>query len=410
MSSRNAYHPRGKNFISIFVSLVIMLLSYQVFPQESMNIREWLTKRKSSLNLQVQGMEDSRFNPSWIRELEFRTETEDFLLDKQEYLIRYRPTLPRERKAQANLVEISKQEWEINEINFQNKLNRYLLDELMTIRQMKEESIVLLELLQVYLDQRELIRGQISDGTFNIKDVSQADADISAIQGKIQDHQLRLDLLEQKEILPKTEQLISISELSGQLVNQDLSGIPSIDQVEGSFQIKKIDAEIGLERIEGSRIFDFIQLRYSGPHSDLLSERLALGVSIQIPRSSRQQLRMEELRVEQLIRQQQFDQQRQWDSIAMSEDLEELTILIQKWNYNNDRMEDQQENLDSLIKGGLNISYDDPGIILYQKEQLLKLRQDQIRFEGDIYRLYLDLLERTIILGEESFYTFIIEP
>lgn len=409
MNGRYSYNLRGKNFIFISVCLIFILLGDQGFSQEGIDIREWLTKRKSSLNLQMQGIEGSHFSPSWIRELEFRTETDDFMFDQQEYLIRYKPTLPRERRAQTNLVEISKEEWKLNEVNFQNTLNRYLLGELMTIRQMEEESKILKELLQVYLDQHELIRGQIYDGSFNIKDLSQVDAEISSIRGKIQDYQLRLDLLEQKEILPNTEQIISIAELSGQLTNQDLTGLMTIDQAEESYEIKKLDAEIALEKIEGSRIFDFIQLRYRGPHSDLLRERLALGVNLQIPTSSRQQIRMEEMRVDQLIRQQQFYQQQQLDSIVMSQDLEEFSLLMHKWNDNNVQIEEQKTTLDSLVKGGLNVSYDDPEIILYQKEKTLKFRQDQIRLEGEIYKLYLDLLERAVLLAEEGFDSLIIQ-
>ena len=353
-------------------------------------------------------IDQNTFNPSWIRELEFRTETEDFLIDKQEYLIRYRPSLPNERRAQSKLIEVSREEWGINRLNYENDLNRYLLDEFLVIRQINEEIKLLRELTQIYQDQRLLIRDQIYEGKFNIKDLHQIDNDLRRIESKIAEYQLRLDLFQQYEILPDTDQLVSIEEISSQLKEQDLSGLPSVDQIERSFDLRKTAAEIELEKVEGGRIFDFVQLRYNGPHSDLLSERLALGVNIQFPGNSRSKLRMEELRVEQLIRQQEYDLEQQLDSIRLTRELDEFTILLRKWDYNQKVINQNSNELNDLLNKGINLAYENPDVILYQKESLIKLKQEQLELEEKIYNLFLDLLERTIILGENKFQSFII--
>ncbi len=410
MRIRRTYSPGRNNLISFLYASFLILFSSGLSSQENIDVRDWIDERKASLTNDITGYKGEKFNPSWIRELEFRTETEDFLIDKQEYLIRFRPSYPSERKAQSNLIEISKEEWDINQLNFQSDLNRYLLDELLIIRQINEEIVLLSELLLVYEDQKLLIRDQIYTGKFNLKDLSQLDGDIRQVKSEINELQLRIDLLRGKNIPPDTDQLIQIQNISQQLAQEDLIQQASINQTERDFELRKVKSEMELEKIEGGRIFDFVQLRYNGPHNDLLSERVSLGVNIQLPNNSRQKLRAEELKVEQLIRQQEFDIQQQLDSIRLSRELDEFTLLIRKWDYNNELIQQQENELNNLINKGINVEYDDPDIILYQKEQLLKLKQDQLGLEGNIYELYLNLLERTTILGENRFYSFILNP
>ena len=376
--------------------------------QDKMDIRDWIEGRRSLLSSSTGEIEGNAFKPSWIRELEFRTETEDFLIDKQEYLIRFRPTYPGERNAQSNLIKVSKEEWDINVLNFENDLNRYLLDELLVIRQVNEKISLLTELLQVYEDQKQLISDQLYSGKFNLKDLSQIDGDIRTIKSQINQHQLRVDILSQKNILPDTDQLLSIQNISQQLTQQDLLQQSSINTEERNFELRKVEAEIEMEKIEAGRIFDFIQLRYNGPHNDLLRERMAVGVNIQLPNNGRQKLSMEELRVEQLLRQQELDQQQLLDSIRLTGELDDFTLLIRQWDYNAAVIEQADSELKQLINKGINIEFENPDIILYEKEQLLKLRENQIELEGDIYQSYFDLLERTTILGENRFYSFII--
>ena len=167
--------------------------------------------------------------------------------------------------------------------------------------------------------------------------------------------------------------------------------------------MKKVDAEIKLEELEGSRIFDFIQLRYNGPHTDLLSERLSLGISIQFPSSSSNKLRIEELEVEQMLRQQEQDYQKQLDSLKLTKELNEFAVLLNKWKNNRNNLNQKQEELDSLVNQNMNVEFLDPSIILFQKERILKLQEDQLSLEDSIYNLYFDILERTIILGENQF-------
>lgn len=393
-----------------FLSFTFFILVLGVLPgQELLDIRNWIEARKSHLTLSIQDRGEKKFNPSWIRELEFRTETEDFQIDKQEYLLRFRPTYPGERNAQSDLINATREEWDINQLNFQNDVNRYLLDELFIIRNINEETEILTALLQVYEDQKQLISDQIYLGKFNLKDLSQINGDIRKVKSDINDLQLRIDILKQKNLLPDTEQLITIEELSGQLIQQDFTQQPTINGTERDFEVRKVEAELKLEKIEDGRIFDFIQLRYKGPHNDLFRERVSLGINLQLPNNARQKLRTEELKVEKLIRKQEYDLHQKLDSIRLSRELDEFTLLIRKWDYNNNIINQQDSELNNLVNKGISIEYDNPDIILYQKEQLLRLRQDQLDLERDIYQLYLDLLERTTILGENRFFSFILK-
>jgi hypothetical protein len=54
-----------------------------------------------------------------------------------------------------------------------------------------------------------------------------------------------------------------------------------------------------LEASEKKRVFDFLQLKYSGPNSDPFQERVSLGLGFQLSNSGSKKLKMQELKLEQ---------------------------------------------------------------------------------------------------------------
>ena len=94
------------------IALMILMLTLlqPQYSQDTLDLKEWIGIRKENMEKQISGGLENSFQPSWVRELEFRTETEDFLLEKQEYLLRFRPSSPSVRQAQSRLVDASLQE------------------------------------------------------------------------------------------------------------------------------------------------------------------------------------------------------------------------------------------------------------------------------------------------------------
>ena len=400
----------GKVFRRLPFSILMMTFTFtSLVSQDALDIKAWLEIRKGSLESQIRGVANNTFNPSWIRELEFRTETEDFLLDKEEYLLRYRPTMPGVRKAQSRLIDVSRQEWDINTLKFQNDINRYLLDELFRIRKVVQDLAIQQALLELYKDEQKLISRLLLDGQYNTKDLIQVEADLQEISSDIHKNELRVNTLTQNGILPATDQIISIDKLTIQMATNGLQQLGRLDDVEDAFEIAKIDAEIGLEKAEEKRIFDYIQLRYNGPHSDLLREKIAVGIGVEIPHSSDQKLRIEELRVEQMILEQVIHQQRMLDSMELAMDIIDLQLLLETWRYEDQAIADQETSLDRFSNRGIDIKFDAPELILYQKERILKSKLAQVNLENDIYEKYLDILEQTVILGENRILIYILE-
>ena len=243
----------------------------------------------------------------------------------------------------------------------------------------------------------------------NLKDLIQIDKDLAEIEEDIFQSELRLEALGEQSFRPNTSQIISIKNLASQFENFRSSGQPNIDDLEHIFEMEKINAEIELEKAEERRIFDYIQLRYNGPHSDLLKEKIALGIGIEFPHSSDQKLRLEELRVEQLILEQEMSQQQKLDSLEMAENFKELKYLLDQWLYQEKLIRKINDDVSIFNQSQLDIASNPPELILYHKKQLVDIQIDHLELENDIYDKYLDILEKTLILSEPTFLSYILE-
>lgn len=370
--------------------------------QDSLGIPEWINSRRQMLGLDDAGLTTDAFRASWIREMEFRTETEDFEPGKQEYLFRFSPSTPRIRRAQSRLIELARQEVTLDQTDFRAEVMKYILDELLEIRNIVASLELQRRLLAVYEDEQQLISKMLAEKAYNIKDLLQIESDIQKITLNIKNNEYQKQLLSDNKMLPATGQLISIAAIAAQLEMVDWEFLDGPDQSKDQLDADRLDTEIQLEKAEKNRFIDFIQLRYNGPHTDILGERLALGIGIDLPFSSSKKMKLEELRVEQLALDQEIRHRGKMDSLKVLESLLKLRAQIDKWKLVSENLENQENRLKALSEKGMDIAYDAPDIFLFQQEAILKIRQDRLDLEDDIYKSYFDLLEQTGILWNDG--------
>lgn len=401
-----------KYFIRLFVIFIFLfIISWDsesvLLGQSTITIEDWIAGRKALWSEGITNKTAGTYHSSWIRELEFRTETDEFILDRQEYLIRFRPTLPRERRAQEELIEVSRMELELEKMDFDRKINQLILDELLLIWQTTEEQSLNEELLTILEDQKTIIEGKLGERSFNLKDLSKAEQEIRTVEEKIFEGSLKMKQWKDKSGLPEVNNMVDPEKLMVRISSGLTNQTNFLQNASRDFERKKINAEIELEKAEESRIFDFFQVRYDGPHSDILRERLSMGISLQLPYSSRNKLRQEELKLEQLLAEQVFEYEKRLDSIELVMDLEKINNLIEKRRFQKEKINDQTEEIQSLLEIGLDADDNSPELILFKKEQLLKNRLKLMRTDHAAYHQILDFLNDYILLDLSSLTTFI---
>lgn len=368
--------------------------------QEALPVGGWLDQRLQAL-LPAGANPGAAFRPGWVRELEFRTETEDLELAKQEYLLRFSPSTPRIRRAQARLTGLLRQEIELSRREFRAEVTKYVLEELLEVRRLRAELAVQEQLLTVYRDAATYLRGTLTGERYNVKDLLQAEAAVRELELDIETGREQLQILTGAALPPATEALLPPAGLEARLIATDWQAVRAALPGEEALDLAQVEAETELERAEKNRLIDFVQMRYNGPHSDLLTERLNLGLAFDLPTSSGRRLDLEELRVEQLLLEQEITQQRTLDSLQVAARLAGLRTRLGQWRRLSDDLARQTEQLARLLAAGADPAYDSPDLYLFQQEAVLERELEVLEVEAEVYRAYLELLEEAGVLGGE---------
>jgi len=382
----------------IVILLFLMLFWLQPMPaQTRLDISNWLNTRLQPLESPVQSAANASFRPSWIEEVEIRTETEDFEWRKQEYLVRFRPSTPRIRRAQSRSINLSRQEIDLHRNDFRAEATHYLLEELLHIYYLQGRATLHDELLQLYRDEEKLLQKMLAEEKQSIKDVLEVEAKIQQLTLDKENDTYLLEQLAVRQNLPATEQLISMEKIALQLNAVNWTAIKSGDR-EDLLALSQIDAERELEEAEQNRLIDFAQVRYNGPHSDIWAERLAVSLAFELPYSASRKLKLEELEVEQATLREEVAQQKALDSLQIHTLLRTLRLNLDKRNRLQQLLTQRQKQYDQRLQSTADLAYESPESYLMQQKILLELRLELLDIATDIYDNYFKLLEESGLL------------
>lgn len=341
----------------------------------------------------------------WIEQYEFRTETEDFNLNKQEYLFRVSPSNPAKRKAQKEIFDWIKNtpDFKLIEENCENWkkthedwLNLYLIEA--EIRRIEDLSLVL-------QDRQRIYEKMIGSYDFELQKLVKLQADKN-------DLALRLYTLNtDKEIILRQygfsvfnlsfTDFPSIKSLNDRMITMTLSS-QQVWGEEAKYEKSLITKELQLEKAEEKQLIDFAQLRYQGPHSDVLSEKLALGLGLRLNTSGNRKLKIQEL----LIKQDNIDRKIERESIQKLKDLNELKLKLQKlleaYDYFENLIGIELNQLGQLGDKLVNEEKFSPLILLDIEERKIKNGLDKIKLQKEIFEGYLELLDLSGILCRQT--------
>lgn len=384
----------------IVILFLILTSGRYLAAQDTLAIADWLEQRASSLrSTATTGGGD--FRPGWVEEIEIRTETDEFDLNRQEYLIRLSPSTPRIRRAQARLMAVTRQELNTDQRNFQAEITQYVLEALFEINRLQKTLALQGQLLLVLQDEQTFITNRIGEKGYNIKDLIQVEEAIAKLQRTMQTNRTQLATLSEEGAIPATDQLLSVTTLAARLLGSEWNK-RSAQMINEQLDLEQVDAEVALEKAEQYRFIDFLQARYDGPHNDLLQERVSVSLGFELPTSASRKLKLEELRVEKLILEQKISHRRTLDSLRVENSLKTLQKQINNWRLLAQDIERQVSRLDRLRPSGVDAAYQSPDLFLFLQETLLKTQLDQLNEAADTYRNYLELLNDAGVFFQED--------
>ncbi len=400
--------------VSKGIRLAVLLLCWTTFIQ-AQSIDSDAFMQSTIENLQATNnfaLDKIRF--PWVEEIQFRTETRDMDFEQQEYTLRLSPSSIKVRRAQQALLNhyqnppnvdaVKSNEQTIRAI-YVDWLNLYfidqerkLLDSLSLI--WGDKKLINTKLMQSYeIDVQDLVRLEVDKNNLSLSQF-----ELGLERGQLADiYDLRDKTLDHSKMISLEEIESTVEELH--LMNNSIAVID--DELEYQYEKEGIQKEMQMEQAESRKFFDFGQLRYRGPHADLLEERISVGLGFSFPRSGNRKLKIAEL----MIEQQQLDAEHASDraesSLEIAELFSELRHNLELARNYTSLIAKERVELQKLAKVVEQKQGYNPMVLLDIKESLLSRKVKQLEYEQDVYIDYIKLLSMLGKLSESPFVNYL---
>lgn len=401
---------RLRNLTNSIYIFVLTLVSVSLFGQSN-TVNTWeffqavfedIDQRVSSSTHQSG---EYTFKAPIIEEYEFRTETNDFDLDRQDYLIRVSPTTKAIREAQQRLFDgylsQPKDDPYSLELDFIEDAYEYWVEEYFTseLEGLLEEQKTILE------DKMTVIKKQLVINEADFSDFVKAQNDLkdlnfNQLQNK-QENKIYGFPVSLNGVDYLFDDLISIDELKAFVTAFDPSTVEDPERrISDNLKRTEIQNELDLEEAEAKQILRFAEISYGGPNSDPFREKVSVGVGLRFPWDGGNRLDLQELRIEMdnLETEAVFDQDRLFLEVSRSrfEVLESIRLYEEQLALR-DAMNESNMELKNILTETNNSN---PTFILELNQQSVELEIDRINSQKDVYEEYLDFLEDSLLMTQ----------
>ncbi len=380
----------------------------QLFAQEVLRFDDFLQKSIEEVDKVLGERAERRtFKAFPIEDIQIRTETDRLDFNRQEYLLRVRPTSFKLENAQSSFYNILQDQMNYErqalkadfiENAYQDWLAIYFASKKLEIH---EQQLILLEDEEKVLQKLSQLPGS------SVKDLIDIQKDI---------FDLKIDIHKKEQFLKKTltsdkeidaNGMVTVERIKERLNAKEISGVSANLLQETVFDLQLVDAEINMEEADRKRYLDYVQVKYSGPHDDFFREKVAIGVGFQIPFSNSGKLKLEELDIKKKITQNEFQVKMKLEEDQIEKQQQEIELLLEEWEFSKKLYEDIKIQSEGLIQKAIRKEGATPLLMLKNKKDLVKYDLDLLEVEEAIYEEYVNLLILTGKLFEEPFENYL---
>ncbi len=352
------------------------------------------------LNENTQYLKESKQSMPLVNQMEFRTETDELDINRQEFLFRMSFNNNKARKVQNELTQNNILHYELkNQLLDESKLaKRY--DQLIEWHYAHEE-LKFLDEKRLILEDKKTIYQKSLDNSLkvDIEDLLKIEESLQEIRRSVLhfEHQKSFSIQQliheqdTSDCQLEADNWISIETM--QTVLNEIKELPSHNLTQ-AFQHAKLDqVELGydMEKAKSRQVLDFVQIKY-GNRMDLEFHReWALGVGLKIPHKagSRVKLNKEKLNI--------FDEK--YKQQLLDSDIEERLVtyfldfnaLVKEYQLveqfiSDNRLEETYKKYSAA--GGVH-----PLTLLRIKESILNNRQELKKIEKEACLIFLEILK-----------------
>lgn len=379
------------------ILVLLLVFPYLSVAQTTINAEQFFDRGFSLLGTATK-LESKNVRFPWIEEYELRSETRDFDFDQQEYTFRISPSTVKKRQAQKALAEHfdNVPDFEYQEMLCKHTLSLHL--DWLSLYLITENNRILTALSQVLTDKQVVYEKMAGAYDFDFQELVKLQIAKSDLAIAMHELQLDQNYIENKYglINPQFEfqDFVTMDQIYQVLTEETTLSNLNIDP-EFAYEKELVARELALEKSEARQFFDFAQVRYQGPHSDMIQERLSLGIGLRIPQSGNRKLKIKELQ----LKQKEFAREEQRDAQALQEEFnalrQKLLIDIQSYEFYMATIAEERiqlKNLGTKIaqKEGFN-----PLLLLDIEKRHLNTQLKALELQEDIFLDYLRYLEQS---------------
>jgi len=339
------------------------------------------------------------YTPGWFNEVEIRSETDEFRLNRQRYVLRGEPKMPHVRKAERRIQNAQRNGLEGlgDDVLSEGRADALaLLFELATdIREAK----LVDTMFNVQERLVEVTRQRVVEPGYDIEKILDAEDELAELG-------LRLKELRQLEktvtapVLPSA--LVTLEDIRFRIIAIANEGPVKPARLAAALEV--LDAEMALERAENLSFLKFLQVEYrSSPDADdLTRELVSVGGSLAFPRRERHIRQLDKLKVERLEEVYDYELKMSERERAFTEAIRELQQMFELYDGLKVQLQSRRVRRNRLGSTYLLSSKARPESLLRLSRRNLGDRLNLLQLEEDIREGYAALLGDFMRLDAEG--------
>lgn len=397
--------------------LMLTLMSVPVLPQST--VGDYLISIKSSNQTRLDSssvafLKGYNYNLPFLKNVQFRTESRDLRLKRQEYALRIKPNSLWARSNQKKIYQNRIEELEIqNKIGFNQALkDRYLRVLKYTFN---TNLISLYQEKRLQLEDKLRILGQsIYDSNFDVKDLIETEEELLSTQLKLSSlEEIKLNqqffLKEEGDfkngnIEFNLEDLIGTKQICESSVHE-IQGVETLGVTFQKLKLTTLENEMKFDAANTKQVFDYVQAKYGGKNSFLFDESFSISIGINLPFFGNTRANIGSYYFEKLTRESKLNQFTEDAKREEKMALDMFKIAIS--NYQNIIGQIEKSSAVSLLEVYKNMEGVSPLILLKLKMLQHKKEIEAHKVENDLYVTYIEVLANKEVLFQKPLLNYL---
>ena len=378
-----------------------LLLQAQVSPTTPSILQHYISQNSEAVYATQQQFlaNESLYSP-WLKELEFRTETDEWDLERQEYSVRLNLSSRGERRVEQSIQEHLQVGYGLKEkkIAAEHLSDGYRL---LGAYRYTENRLELLRNRRSLLEDRQTVHHRMLEysSTVELDQILKGEKDLLNIEQQILLHeQQQQQLLSQLHLdstfmaMWLTTTWISVDSMAANLLHlSEMAPQKNADQYWREYETDLAKLEMTLEERKAKRWINFVSLKQAGRERLNTGQEFSVGLALRIPTATTNRVKRNEAQLEWLDEQSKQSLLDQKVSSRLHRCQEEFEQAKTIWNLLTQQLE--QQNREELLVYYQQFADVSPLSLLQIQMDDIDHQLQLIDWEEQAYQLYVRLLD-----------------